>query len=116
MSKKTRYLVLFILTLILLSPLGTLAGGSAWGEWEADKFKEIAGFIPQSIEKTKPLVEAAVPDYEIKGLNPVFSSVISGLLGTILLLVVLFGIKKTTKKDSEKVEKSEKDICVQIKE
>ena len=35
MSSKVKYLIIFILIMIVLSPLGTLAGGSAWGEWEA---------------------------------------------------------------------------------
>ena len=80
--------------MIVLSPLGTLAGGSAWGEWEAKEFTEMVGFIPESIENAKPLVAAIIPDYEIEGLSPILSSIFSGFIGTLLALAVIWSIKK----------------------
>ena len=98
MSKSTKYLLIFIVAMIVLTPLGTLAEGVAWGEWDAETFKQMLGFVPSSIESAKPIVEPAIPDYEIGGLNAIFSSIASAAIGAVLLLVVLFGIKKIPQK------------------
>ncbi|MDP4147667.1 MAG: cobalt transporter CbiM, partial [Bacillota bacterium] len=36
--------------IVLLCPLGLIAGGSAWGEWRAEELKSLVGYIPQGIQ------------------------------------------------------------------
>jgi cobalt/nickel transport protein len=58
--------------LIVLSPLGLLLpehfkAGAAWGEWGIDEIKELAGYVPQGLEKLAQLWNAPLPDYAVKG-------------------------------------------------
>lgn len=100
MSQTKKYLLIFILGVIALTPLGLIAEGPAWGEWSAEEIQAMLGYVPQSIENTKPLIAAIVPDYEISGVNGLFSSWISALLGTGLVFAVMIGIKKSAKRVS----------------
>lgn len=79
---------IFIATLIILSPLGLLAEGTAWGEWGTDEIKELAGFIPKGME-TGLNFEAVMPDYTVSGVNEVLGYIISAILG-VLLIMLLF--------------------------
>jgi len=99
MKKSTKFLIIFMIILIALTPFGSLSSGSAWGEWEPEKFKEIAGFIPKSIQYTKPIVEAMIPDYQIKGIGSTASAITSATIGALLTLAVLFGLKQMTKRE-----------------
>jgi len=96
--------------LILLSPLGLLLpehfkAGDAWGEWGADTFKELIGYIPQGLEKLSSLWSAPIPDYAFKGQvekglpSLSFAYIISAIIGvTITVLIVLFIGRKLTRK------------------
>jgi len=85
--------------LALLSPLGLILpdhfkAGDAWGEWDADKFKDMIGYVPQGLAKLSDLWKAPMPDYafkgwEEKGLTHLsFAYIVSAVLG----VVVIFGI------------------------
>ena len=37
--------------LILLTPIGVLAPGTAWGEWSAEELKPTLGFVPAGLER-----------------------------------------------------------------
>lgn len=100
MSQNGKYLLIFILVLIALSPLGLIAEGPAWGEWSNEEIQAMVGFVPSSIENAKPLVEAIIPDYEIGGLNPLASTWASAIIGAGMVFLLLLGIKKTAKRAS----------------
>lgn len=93
MKKETKYLIAFVCVLCLLTPLGLIAEGPAWGEWSVEEFKSMLGFIPKSIEDTKPLIEPIIPDYEIASLNGVASSITSAFLGAALSFAALWALK-----------------------
>jgi len=97
MKKESLYLAVFIVALCLLTPLGLIAEGPAWGEWSTEEFKTILGFIPKSIEEAKPLIEPLIPDYEIKSIGGVASSVISALLGVALSIGAIWAMKASKK-------------------
>ncbi|MFH0827198.1 MAG: PDGLE domain-containing protein [Candidatus Omnitrophota bacterium] len=100
--KTTTKLWIGIGILILLSPLGLLLperfkAGDAWGEWGTQTIHELAGYIPQGLEKLSSLWNAPIPDYafrgwEEKGLPSLsFAYIISAILGiAVVALVVLF--------------------------
>ncbi|MDD2369018.1 MAG: PDGLE domain-containing protein [Sulfuricurvum sp.] len=100
MSQNKKYLLAFILVLIILTPLGLVAQGPAWGEWSVEEIRAMIGFVPQSIENTKPLIGAIIPDYEISGLSPIASTWISAVVGALLVFAVMVGIKKSVKRES----------------
>lgn len=98
MSRNGKYLLFFVLVVIALSPLGLIAEGPAWGEWSIEEIEAMIGYVPQSIETTKPLVEAIIPDYEISGMSALVSTWMSALIGAGLVFAVMAGIKKTVKR------------------
>jgi hypothetical protein len=65
-----------LILLAILSPLGLLAVGAAWGEWNLDTIQDAVGFKPRGMERTvQRAPEAPITDYEIPGLP-------AGRLGT----------------------------------
>jgi cobalt/nickel transport protein len=78
---RTRGLWFVIGALLLLSPLGLLAEGAAWGEWGAEELGEMLGFVPEGLEELGSLWQAPAPDYVIAGLDPTLGYILSGALG-----------------------------------
>lgn len=54
---------------IVLTPIGLLAAGSAWGEWDLDKLKEMVGYAPAGILQSHEVVRPVLPDYGFSGLS-----------------------------------------------
>jgi amino acid transporter len=96
MNKK--YIYLFLLIAVILTPLGLIAQGGAWGEWSAQELKAMLGFVPESIQNSSPLLHVMVQDYEIKDVHPLFATWISALIGVALIFLIMLGIKKGTKR------------------
>ena len=73
--------------LALLSPLGLLAVGGAWGEWDIDTIQEKIGFRPRGMERSiESTPRAPAPDYEVPGmpeggLGSGIGTVLSALIG-----------------------------------
>jgi len=82
--------------LVLLSPLGLLAQGAAWGEWGVEEIEAKLGFIPEGMERFsdiwKPLL---LPDYSIAGWGQAFwqqalGYIAAAIAGLILILIVAY--------------------------
>lgn len=92
-----------LITLALLTPIGILALGSAWGEWDMATLKQIAGHTPDGIreaEEKRP--EAPFPDYEVpalgdEGWRSGAGTVISALIGAGFTAAAAFGIGRLVK-------------------
>ncbi|OPY56516.1 MAG: Fused nickel transport protein NikMN [Pelotomaculum sp. PtaU1.Bin035] len=91
--------------LILLSPLGLLAKGTAWGEWAAGEIEAKMGFIPGGMSSLAERWQAPLPDYGLPGFehNLLQSStvyIVSAIigLGIIFAITYIFSLvqKKTT--------------------
>jgi len=79
-----------IALLALLSPLGLLAVGVAWGEWDIGSIQEKIGFRPRGMERTvQEAPGAPMPDYEVPGMPG--GSVGSGL-GLVLSALIGAGL------------------------
>jgi hypothetical protein len=83
--------------LALLTPLGLLAGGTAWGEWGTEEILSLVGFVPRGMEQAATWWQALLPDYQIKALGEgrlaeSAGYVISAVLGSALVygLTVIF--------------------------
>ncbi len=75
--------------LVVLSPIGLLAGGSAWGEWAADEIEGIAGFVPQGLASTQGWA-APLPEYGLEGIPPALGYIVSAALGILLVIAVVW--------------------------
>ena len=78
--------------LVLLSPLGLLAQGTAWGEWSAHEFGEMVGYVPGGMKALEsfwraPLADYAGPGWE-NGPGAAVGYIFSGLVGVGLIFLV----------------------------
>ena len=83
--KKIRYV---LLALVVLSPLGLLADGTAFGEWSADELAEMMPNVPAGIENGFSF-EALFSDYTIPGTNIAVGYILSAI--TALLIFYILG-------------------------
>lgn len=58
-----------LLVMALLTPLGLLADGTAWGEWGGEDLEKMLGFVPRGIEQAAEWWQAIFPDYTVKGIG-----------------------------------------------
>ncbi len=85
---KGAWLVLALL--MFLTPLGLLAPGTAWGEWNSDQLSEIGlGFVPDGLKKWEGFWSAAFPDYLIPGTDENTGYILSAAAG-VLIIVSIF--------------------------
>jgi cobalt/nickel transport system permease protein len=90
---KLRPLYAVVAALVVASPLGLLAAGTAWGEWGADKIKDVVnggsalGFVPAGMQKGLGF-EALMADYGVKGLPEVAGYILSAIAGAAFLVIV----------------------------
>lgn len=97
-SNALRILWIGIFVLCLLTPLGLLANGTAWGEWGTEQLKSMLGYIPEGLEKLEQLWHAWLTDYEFPGsqgpAGTVLSYVASALIGVGLVALITFTLGK----------------------
>ncbi len=84
--------------LVILSPIGLIASGTAWGEWAADEIGDTLGFIPAGLEKIGGLWNAVFPDYTIPGLSgtagAIAAYIISAAIGVAVTGAAIFALSK----------------------
>ncbi|MFT8350273.1 cobalt transporter CbiM [Clostridium saccharoperbutylacetonicum] len=85
--KKINYLYIIIGILILATPLGLIATGTAWGEWGTDEIYKLFGFVPKGMENGFQF-NSPISDYNFKFLNEHLSYILSALSGVILILLI----------------------------
>ncbi|MGX8701716.1 cobalt transporter CbiM [Caproiciproducens sp.] len=106
-KEKSKAVYGLLAALILLTPLGLLATGTAWGEWGADEIREVVsdgkalGFIPQGMQNGFRF-ESMMPDYSVGGIPEVAGYILSAVAGVAVLLIV-FKIVSSLKKNNHGV-------------
>lgn len=53
--------------ILILTPIGLVAGGDAWGEWDLNELKERIGYAPEGMARAHELVHPLLPDYGFSG-------------------------------------------------
>jgi len=84
-------IVIFLIIMLALTPFGLIGEYPAWGEWEIEKFQTLVGYIPKGMQNAG--IQAPIPDYEIGGMNSIFSTLISAAVGIILSFVFFLTLK-----------------------
>jgi cobalt/nickel transport system permease protein len=87
-DKPIRLWAVFLM-LLLLTPLGLLATGSAWGEWDEETLRELIGYVPTGFTRFgEGLLRPLIPDYALPGREgkgwEVMGYIISALFGATL--------------------------------
>ena len=101
-STVSRPVVGLLALLIVATPLGLLAEGTAWGEWYAEELSETAelgaplGYTPAGMESGFSL-PALLPDYAVEGMPDALGYILSAVIGT-ALLVILFKVLASLQK------------------
>lgn len=104
--QKLRLLWAGVIVLIIASPLGLLAPGTAWGEWGIDQLSRL-GFksVPTGMEKLSHLWGAPLAGYNLHALgNANLGYLLSAGLGILVIVIVvwLFTMLLTTRPGSWK--------------
>lgn len=84
---RRKFLYIIIGILILATPLGLLASGTAWGEWGLEEVKDLIGFVPKGMEEGFQF-NSPIPDYSFRYLNEYFGYILSALAGVIIILII----------------------------
>jgi len=104
-----RALWVLLAALVVITPLGLLAPGTAWGEWNAEQLTAIGlSFIPKGFEMFSGLWSAPMPDYNLPALsNDTLGYLLSAAVGVFIIvsLVWLFSLlitrgKRTSPKEN----------------
>jgi cobalt/nickel transport system permease protein len=98
-ANEMKFLYIIIGILILATPLGLLASGTAWGEWGSEEIKNFLGFIPKGMEKGFQF-NSPIPDYSFGFLNEYFGYILSALVGVIIILIIFKVLGKINLKRS----------------
>jgi hypothetical protein len=99
MDKLIRNLIIGLAVLVILTPLGLIATGTAFGEWGPDEIREQLGFVPLGIEKLSIQWNAPIPDYGLPGLEPTIAYYIAAVLGVVICGGILYFAGKAFIKD-----------------
>ncbi|MBI5749976.1 MAG: cobalt transporter CbiM [Nitrospinae bacterium] len=77
--------------LIILTPLGLIAQGTAWGEWSAEELKKILGFIPEGIGRLEGIWIAMFGGYNMQGWEGQLMSAAGYILSAFIGVAVIAG-------------------------
>jgi cobalt/nickel transport system permease protein len=85
MKYRTGWVVLLVMA--ILTPLGIIAAGGAWGEWDLDGVRARVGFVPEGMRaSTEGKAESPLKEYTVPGLDRGFfheglGTIIAAILG-----------------------------------
>ena len=104
-----------VAAMILLSPLGLLANGVAWGEWGLDEMASRIGYIPEGMARFAESWHAFAPDYGFAGMAGGFwqssvGYVLAAVVGVVLIAVITYMFGKLAMSNKRELESGGLDI------
>lgn len=109
-------MIIPLIVLIVLTPLGLIATGTAWGEWGTDEIKAAVGYIPKGFAAMADKWNALMPDYSLPALGNstggsiagyILSAIVGMLLIVGLILLTSFLIRKAQKGKTDRANNTE---------
>ena len=99
MDKKLRNTIILLAVLVVLTPLGLIASGTAFGEWSIEELKEKIGYVPSGLGGLYHLWNAPLQDYGIPTLGSstigtIVGYVISAVVGVLICAGVMYALGK----------------------
>lgn len=95
MLKKYKNLWIALLILMLLSPLGLIARGTAFGEWSPEELRDQIGYIPSGLAHwAGTWTHAVLPDYSLPGSSQSWLAsaggyVLSAVVGVLMVVGII---------------------------
>jgi len=94
-TRSSKGLWAFIVILVILTPLGLLASGTAWGEWSSDGLHSLLGFVPEGLKRLEGIWQYSfMADYNLPGwdspLMAAMGYILSALVGVGVIVFVTF--------------------------
>lgn len=94
-TKPKSHLPVFVMIalLVVMTPLGLIATGTAWGEWGAEEIKDVIvngsslGYTPKGLLNGWTL-DTLMPDYSMEGMNEILAYILSAVIGVSLLIII----------------------------
>ena len=87
-----------LIWVLVLTPLGLIAGGSAFGEWDVDTLRRMIGYTPTGAATTHDLIKPLLPDYGFAGIAgkpwEIVGYLVSALVGSVLVAVFTRSVVK----------------------
>jgi cobalt/nickel transport system permease protein len=91
-ARPLRWLWAGLALLLLLTPLGALAPGTAWGEWSGEQLKTALGYVPGNLEGLSGTWDAAMAGYSTPGVsNSFIGYLLAGVIGVALVVGLAWG-------------------------
>lgn len=88
---RLRVLWIVVAVLVILTPLGLLAPGTAWGEWGSEQLQGMGlGFVPKGLHAMEGMWNAMFPNYSFPGLGENAGYILSAILGVLLIAIVFW--------------------------
>ncbi|HEY5468468.1 MAG TPA: cobalt transporter CbiM [Coriobacteriia bacterium] len=86
-AKPLRWLWAGFGVLVLLTPIGVLAPGTAWGEWGAEQLRTTLGYVPAGLEKLGGAWTSAMPGYAPAFIrDPLVGYLVAAVVGSALVV------------------------------
>ncbi len=108
-------LYILMAVLIIFTPLGLLASGTAWGEWGVEEMPSLVsngkalGYTPAGMEKGFSLA-SLFPDYSMAGMPEWIGYILSAVVG-VAIIVIFFKLLAGSKKDKIDFSKGQSVKC-----
>jgi len=95
-AKSLRWLWTGLAALVLLTPIGMLAQGTAWGEWSVEQLtSRLHIAVPAELEKLSGVWSAAIPDYAPSFIrDPRAGYLVAAIIGSALTICITWIIAK----------------------
>ncbi len=80
-----------LLVLAILTPLGLLASGTAFGEWNSKQLQQTLGYVPDGVKKGEALWQAIFSGYNMPGFgNDFMHSGIGYILSAVIGIALIY--------------------------
>jgi hypothetical protein len=81
--------------LIILTPLGLIASGVAWGEWSSEELQSLLGYVPKGLKRLEGIWQYTfMADYNLPGWHTPFMMalgyILSGFIGVGVIVSIAF--------------------------
>ena len=99
-KSSSRAIPVLLAVLMAATPLGLLAEGTAWGEWDTTEVTSVNGYTPSGMKHGFSW-KALLPDYSLKGMPAWMAYVLSAVIGVSLLIIIFRMLSSMERKKAE---------------